>query len=96
MIETLTTIFAVTAIVALIAGFVGMTFDDDRDWPLKAMGLFVVSTLLALVGAFHLSSLQDDRYLSECMKDHKEYECVSMLRKHEDNMVVMPVVVSGR
>ena len=36
---------------------------------------------------------RDERLRLECMKDHKEYECVAMLRNHSSNGIATGLAI---
>lgn len=46
---------------------------------MKADAIIVIGLLVGLALMFYFSFKSYDRLMAECLKDHKEYECVSML-----------------
>lgn len=46
--------------------------------------IFAICSITLLFGLGSLSIMDNERLMKECMKDHKEYECVSMLRDRND------------
>lgn len=59
----------------------------------------VIAFICLLVGTGIFIGLRDkqhkDKLMAECMKDHKEYECYSMLRSRSSTTVV-PIYNTGR
>ena len=59
--------------------------------------IFFVLLIGGLIYCVHGIDKEHDRLMAECMKDHKEYECVSMLKSNTGTTVVpMPVVIRSR
>ena len=64
---------------------------DNVEKSLIVIGIAGVSAIIYFAS---VQAEQDERLMAACMKDHKEYECVSMLRRHySSDVIIMP---SGR
>ena len=54
------------------------------DWE-PVLGIFLILIALGMLGFVIYMAIEqsatDRRIMAECMKDHKEYECVAMLKK---------------
>lgn len=55
---------------------------------------FVLSAMAAVAVAIHHDIKENERLMAECMKDHKEYECASILEKPQQPVVpiIIPVI----
>jgi hypothetical protein len=62
----------------------------------KFLVLLFVLVFLAAVSDAQREKEQRDKFMVECMRDHKEYECVAMWRRGEDRIVPMPIVIPVR
>lgn len=64
--------------------------DDLIGWVIGALIIaFIIFGVVALIAVCK----QDTKNMTECMKDHKEYECHAMLDSHTQ---MYPVVVPMR
>jgi len=92
--EMLLGIWIVLSAISLLVGLFGMTFDTFGEWPMAFMGGFILFSVLAIATGVPLALKEDQRLLDECMKDHKEYECVSMLNGHDAH--IAPIIIPVR
>lgn len=79
--ELFTTLLFGTAVLSLIAFFVGTCLGTDDDWPLQALAVCVISLLLGIASAFVLTLQSQSVLMEQCLQDHKEYECVALLSR---------------
>lgn len=75
-----------------------MNSQDIKDFFADNIGHILIGTfLLALILAIILMIHEDHKtyhaWLDECVKDHKEYECVAMYRAGERNIIAIPVPI---
>lgn len=90
--EAVSALCFVIAVLSLIAAVVGMFKDTDHDWPMWMIGSFIICSIVSIICLIPVWARQDANLMAECLKDHKEYECVSMLRRHTDStsVVIIP------
>ncbi len=52
----------------------------ENDWWILTglVGFVVVVTVYCVV----IDGKENERLMQQCLRDHKEYECVAMLRRH--------------
>lgn len=55
--------------------------------------LFLVGCVWLVIVAADHSMKAKTKFMDECKKDHKEYECTAMWRAGEPDVVPMPVVI---
>lgn len=62
-------------------------------WPVLAIVGFIGLSLLGIVAAVKHDARIEQAFMTECMVDHKWYECQAIWRAGEDrsNTVVVPV-----
>lgn len=72
--------------------------DAIADWFLDNLGTVLVVMILGFLALIFViakdTGEREDAFMSECTKDHKQYECTAMWRAGErhDSTVVVPVV----
>lgn len=61
---------------------------------LYVVGVIIAALIAVLVAAAIADTENTSRLMAQCQADgHKEYECVSMLRKSETTVVPMPIAI---
>lgn len=55
--------------------------------------IFVVLAIVAIILLFKQDAADSRRFMTECMKDKKEYECVAMWRAGQTHTAVMPLPI---
>lgn len=67
------------------------------DWVLDHLGgIFVVAIVLLLVLAVAGGVEKEktrERFMEQCVKDRKEYECIAMWRAGEPQVVPVPIII---
>lgn len=86
-------LFLSLAALAFIFTFIAMIAELGSDeLPLISAFLAIVFLVTALVFMFRSDAAKEQRIMDQCMQDHKEYECVAMLKSNEE-VVPVPVVI---
>lgn len=68
---------------------------DMMDYVLYGIIGLLGLLLAGAIAGFVFSLQNDSRLMDACMQDHKEYECVSMLRSR-GGTTVMPMIIPVR
>ena len=67
------------------------------EWLADHLFVLFLLIFIALIGFVVLIDSEDSRQrkrlMVECMKDHKEYECASMLKHSSPALIPMPMVI---
>ena len=64
-------------------------------------GIFMVAVIVGVIVLAIVAIVDDgkhhDKFMAQCMQDHKQYECDALWRAGEDHTTVMPMpVIIGR
>ena len=87
----------VILVLSIIGFFAVMMFDWDERIVGGCMVTLIVSFIVLIGMVVVYDSDHKERLMQQCMEDgKKEYECESMLRKPQSNIVPMPVVIPVR
>jgi hypothetical protein len=86
-------------LILLTLGFLGIV-SDMAGWfepNVGAIFLLLFSGIgLVLVGAVKSDSAARAEWMAECVKDHKEYECVAMWRAGDRRITPIPIIIPVR
>lgn len=85
-------IFGVVAALLVVSAFMGYN-DDHMLW---GIGSIFVAGVFFLIGAAQSDSRARTAFMTQCLQDRKEYECVAMWRAGDSHTQVVPVVMPVR
>lgn len=65
--------------------------DHGWFWPVA----LVVFTVGLFAAAFYFEGAKEARFMAECLKERKQYECTAIWRAGNSDVTVVPIVVPG-
>lgn len=71
----------------------GNFFFDHFGW---FSGALWVACVIGMGAAINHDIKEQERFMVECLKDHKEYECTAMWRAGESKVMPVPIIIPMR